>query len=162
MQQIIVKLPQIQLVGIQVRTSYQKELDRSQSNIGPCVQHYFHQALFEKIPYRKKPGTTICAYTDYQDEYRGAYTYFIGEEVSSIDDSLSSELQVLVIPPQRYAKFTTSPGPMPDVIVNAWKEIWALSPQQLGGKRGYLTDFELYDERAAQHDKVVLDLFVGL
>jgi predicted transcriptional regulator YdeE len=130
-------------------------------NIFPLVLKYYHQALYEKIPNRIKPGTTFCAYTDYTSDFKGAYTYFIGEEVTSFDDIPEGFVKV-TIPEQSYAKFTTAPGPMPDVIVNAWQEIWEISPKQLGGKRSYHTDFEVYDERAADHQNIVLDLYVGI
>jgi len=160
MQKIVIKNPEIKLVGICVRTSYQEELDKMGGSIFPCGKKYFHEELFEKIPNRKKPGTTFCAYTDYESDYKGAYTYFIGEEVTSLDlpDGFSS----LVIPEQTYAKFTTGPAPMPDVVVNAWKEIWEMSSDDLGGERSYQTDFEIYDERVQDHNNIVLDIYIGL
>lgn len=162
MRQTSVKKPEIKLVGICVRTSYQQELDKMTGNIFPCVQRYFHGALFDKIPHRTKPGTTFCAYTDYESDYTGAYTYFIGEEVSSFESSIPEGFQKLIIPNQHYVKFTTRPAPMPDVIVNAWQKIWNMPHTQLGGKRRYHTDFEIYDERAANHQNIVLDIFVGI
>ena len=162
MLQIAIAKPQIKLVGICVRTSYQQELDKMRGNIFPCVQRYFHSALFEKITNRAKPGTTFCAYTDYENDYAGAYTYFIGEEVSSFENPLPEGFQILIIPKQQYMKFTTTPAPMPDVIVNAWQHIWKMSPTQLGGKRCYQTDFEIYDERAVDHQNIILDLYVGI
>lgn len=162
MQRLSITKPEIKLVGICVRTSYAQELDKMKGRIFPCVQRYFHGALFEKIPNRKQPGTTFCAYTDYETDYTGAYTYFIGEEVSSFDHSLPEGFQKLVIPSQQYVKFTTKPAPMPDVIVNAWKEIWDMSPKELGGKRCYKTDFEIYDERAVDHQNIILDVYVGI
>jgi predicted transcriptional regulator YdeE len=51
---------------------------------------------------------------------------------------------------------------MPDVIVNAWKEIWEMSSKQLGGHRAYKTDFEIYDESAVDHQNIVLDLYIGI
>ena len=118
--------------------------------------------MVEKISNRKRPGTTFCAYTDYETDHNGDYTYFIGEEVSSFNDLLPEGFQQLVIPKQQYAKFTTSPAPMPDVIVNAWKEIWEMSSKQLGGHRSYKTDFEIDDERATDHQNIVLDLYIGI
>ncbi len=162
MQLATVTLSEITLVGISVRTSYSQELDKMKGNIFPCVRRYFHGALAEKIPHRKKPDTTFCAYTDYETDYAGSYTYFIGEEVTSLDDPLPEGFQKLIIPRQRYAKFTTNPAPMPDVIVNAWNEIWKMSPKELGGRRLYETDFEIYDERAADHQNIVLDVYIGI
>lgn len=157
----ILAVPEIKLVGICVRTSNERERDKMKGNIFPCVQKYFHQGLAEKISNRKRPGTTFCAYTGYETDHNGEYTYFIGEEVSELNN-VPEGFQQLVVPKQQYAKFTTTPAPMPDVIVNAWKEIWEMSPKQLGGHRSYETDFEVYDERAADHQNIVLDLNIGI
>ncbi|MCH9630434.1 MAG: hypothetical protein S4CHLAM37_04340 [Chlamydiia bacterium] len=156
-------LPEIKLAGIAVRTSYQQEFDKMNGKIFPCVKKYYHESIFERIKNRKKPGTTFCVYTDYESDYKGAYTYFIGEEVLTFDHDLKEEgLQKLVIPKQKYAKFTNGPAAMPDVIVKAWEEIWEMSPSELGGSRHYHTDFEIYDERAVDHENIVLDVFVGV
>lgn len=162
MQKSTEQLDEITLVGIQVRTSYQREIDKMRGAIFPCVQHYFHQRLFDRIPDRKRPGTTFCAYTDYQSDHLGAYTYFIGEEVTSIPDLLLPGFALLKVPQQKYAKFTTGPAPMPHVVVNAWEAIWEMSSQELGGRRRFHTDFEIYDHRAADHENIVMDLFVGV
>lgn len=53
-------------------------------------------------------------------------------------------------------------GSIFDVIVNAWKGIWCMTPKDLGGERCYQTDFEIYDERASDHQKIVLDVYVGI
>lgn len=162
MQKELVTLPEIKLVGICVRTSNEQERDKMKGSILPCVQQYFHKGLAEKIANRTKPGTTICAYTDYETDCNGEYTYFIGEEVSSFASPLSEGFQKVVIQEQQYAKFITEPAPMPDVIINAWNEIWEMSPDQLGGQRSYKTDFEVYDERAADHQNIVLDIYIGI
>lgn len=158
----LVTIPQIKLVGITVRTTNKQEADKTKGKIFPCVLRYFHEGLAEKIPNRKRPGVTFCAYTDYESDHTGAYTYLIGEEVSSLNDPLPEGFHEVTIPKQTYAKFTTQPAPMPDVIVNAWNAVWAMSEKQLGGKRTYQTDFEIYDERAADHQNIVLDLCIGI
>ncbi|MBM3192152.1 MAG: GyrI-like domain-containing protein [Chlamydiae bacterium] len=162
MQRESIARPEIKLIGICVRTNNEQELDKMKGKIFPCVQKYFHGALFEKIPHRKRPGTTLCAYTDYETDCTGDYTYFIGEEVSSFGSPLPEGFQKLVIPSQQYVKFTTNRAPMPDVVINAWKAIWAMSSRELGGKRCYKTDFEVYDERAADHQNIVLDVYIGI
>lgn len=35
-------------------------------------------------------------------------------------------------------------------------------PEQLGGERSYIADFEVYDERASDHLNVVLDIYIGI
>ncbi|NGX45333.1 MAG: hypothetical protein K940chlam2_00482 [Chlamydiae bacterium] len=162
MEQVATVKEQVKLVGISVRTSYNIEQAMEKGRIYPCVMHYFQTALFEKIPNRKNPGTTFCVYTDYESDYTGTYTYFIGEEVTSFEDKMAEELNTMIIPQQSYAKFTTKPLPMPEVVVESWKKIWAMSASDLGAKRRYDADFEVYDERAADHDNIILDLYVGV
>lgn len=161
MQKTMTKISEFKLVGIKVRTSYKNELDWQIGKIFPCVQQYFHQSIAEKIPNRKKPGTTICAYIDYDSDYSGNYTYFIGEEVNSFDD-LPHDLEKHIVQPQSYAKFTTEPGAMPNVVRDPWQKIWDMTSAELGGERAYIADFEVYDERAADHQNVVLDIFIGV
>lgn len=162
MEKTKVILPEIKLVGIKVRTKNKDELDWTKGKIFPCVRKYFNDNIAAKIPHRKKTGTTFCAYVDYESDHTGEYTYFIGEEVDSFED-LSSDLEKYAIKPQVYTKFTTSSGPMPDVVKNAWQEIWQLSEVELG-KRSYHADFEVYDERASDptHQNIVLDIYIGV
>ena len=137
------------------------ESDTSTNKIAATVQRYFHGALSEKIYNRKKPGTTYCVYTDYESNFTGDYTYFIGEEVTSFDN-ISDGFEKLTIPTQNYTKFTSGPGAMPDICINAWQKIWAMTPEDLGGERAYLADFEIYDERASDHQNVVFDIYIGI
>lgn len=163
MQQSRVELPEIKLVGIKVRTNNAAEaqFDSPDAKIFPCIQKYFHQKLAEKIAHRKKPGTTFCVYTEYESDVDGDYTYFIGEEVRQLETNLDG-FATHIIPPQNYAKFTTDPAPMPEVVRDAWLQIWQMPPQMLGGKRRFHSDFEIYDERAADHENIVMDIYIGL
>ncbi|MBM3632157.1 MAG: AraC family transcriptional regulator [Alphaproteobacteria bacterium] len=157
------RLNEIKLVGITTRTNnaHLFKADPETNKVAATVQKYFHQGLAQNILHRKRPGTTYCAYTEYESDLNGDFTYFIGEEVVSFDN-VPEGFKTLIIPSQDYLKLTNSPGPMPDVCINSWKNVWQMSPQELGGQRAYQTDFELYDERASDHQNVILDLYIGL
>lgn len=161
MQRSKVTLPAKKLVGISVRTNNQLEINPETGRIFPCVQRYFHEDLADKIVNRKNPGTTLCVYTEYESDHTGDYTYFIGEEVESFAD-VSGEFSQLTIPAQTYSKFTNGPAPMPEVVREPWFKIWAMGTEELGGTRAYKADFEVYDERAADHQNIVLDIYIGL
>jgi predicted transcriptional regulator YdeE len=161
MQKITITLPEIRLVGITTRTNLASEMNLATAKIGATVQKYFHGGLSEKIKNRKKPGVTYCIYTDYESDFTGDYTYFIGEEVDSFD-GLPEGFEMLIIPVQNYAKFTTDSGPMPTVCISAWQKIWTMTSAEFGNERAYIADFEVYDERALDHQNVVLDIYVGL
>lgn len=155
------RLPEIKLIGITVRTNNEAEINPLTGKIFGCIQRYFHQALAEKIPHRKKSGTTFCVYTDYESDHTGDYTYFIGEEVDLFDDCPSNFVSH-TIPKQDYVKFTNGPAPMPKVVREPWFKIWQMNEEDLGGKRLYKADFEIYDERASDHQNIILDIFIGI
>lgn len=156
-------LSSIKLVGITARANNDSifKQDVTVNKVAETVYKYFHNAIAEKISNREKPGVTYCVYTDYESDYKGEYTYFIGEQVSSFE-GIDNELSSLTIPAQSYIKFTNHAGPMPDVCVDLWKNIWEMSDRQLGGGRAYIADFEVYDERAYDHQNVELDIYIGI
>lgn len=161
MEKIRLQRPEIKLMGLKVRTNNQNEFNPETAKIGPCVMKYFQEQWGNKIPNRKNPGVTLCAYTEYESDHRGDYTYYIGEEVSGITTPPEG-FSALFIPAQAYIRFTTEPGPMPHVDIEAWQKIWGMSDHDLGGTRSYKTDFELYDERARDPQNTVLDLYIGI
>ena len=161
MDRTLSSLEEIKLVGIKVRTCNHDELEMNTAKIMPCVQKYFIQQISQDIPNRTNHGVTYCAYTDYESDYTGKYTFFIGEEVSAFDDHIS-KLDTLVIPKQKYIKFTTETGIMPDIVIDSWNKIWQMSSQDLGGIRSYRTDFEIYDKRALDPQNSVLDIYIGI
>ena len=161
MHKIQSNLPEIKLVGLSVRTNNKAESNPATAKISPCVQQYFQQQWAEKTPHRISPGKTFCAYTNYESDYTGDYTFYIGEEVNSIE-GIPEGLEIHIIPPQAYVKFTTEPGPMPNVVIKAWQEIWKMSSHDLGRQRRYHTDFEVYDERAQDPQNTILDIYIGI
>ena len=162
MQKTIIELPEIKLLGISCRTNNTSEMNISTAKIAPTIQKYFQQAVGEEMPNRKNPGTTYCVYTDYESDFTGDYTYFIGEEVNFVDRSLIKQFSAITIPAQTYTKFTSKPGIMPGVCIDMWQNIWKMESEELGGKRAYLADFEVYDNGALDLSKTVLDIYLGV
>ena len=163
MKQVKTHLPEIKLVGITTRTSNAKAFasDPEVNPIAKTVQKYVQEGLAERIRSRKNPGTTLCVYTHYENNFMGEYTYFIGEEVTAFDDG-GEDFEKLIIPSQMYVKFTNGPGPMPHVCIHAWQDIWAMDTATLGGSRAYIADFEVYDARSHDPQNVTLDLYIGI
>lgn len=159
MQKNFTKLDSIKLVGISARTSNDKEMS-GQGIISQTIGNYYAANIADKTPNRKTPGKLFCVYTKYASDMSGEYTYFVGEEVNSFDDATG--LETLEIPAQDYAKFTNYPEPMPQACIHMWQKIWGMDKLALGGDRGYLADFEVYDERSADQSNAVLDIYVGV
>lgn len=165
MKQTTEQLAEIKVVGISARTNVIDEVNWETGKIFPTLKKYFHQELAKGILGRKKPGTTLCVYTDYKpDQYgncKGEFTYLIGEEVDTFEGQ-PSHLNQVTIPVQTYEKFTCGPAPMPAVVNDPWNKIMHMTPDEFGGEREFLADFELYDERAADHTNIVLDIYIGV
>jgi predicted transcriptional regulator YdeE len=161
MQKTTTQLPEIKLVGLKVRTINSAEIDFATGKIFPAVRKYFHENVASLIPNRTKPGTTLCTYTEYESDHNGEYSYIIGEQVDSFDN-VPEGLATHTIAPQTYTKFTNGPAPMPEAVREPWFKIWAMNDEELGGPRRYHADFEVYDERAADHQSIVLDIYIGL
>ena len=153
--------PEIKLAGLSIRTNTQNEMTPQTAKIKGLIEQFKNESIAEQITNRIHPGICFAVYTDYESDEHGDYTYFIGEQVDSFE-GITSHLQQLVIPPSTYQKFTTSYGPMPEVVINAWQHIWQMSPDELGGKRIYVADFEVYDERASDPSKTCLDIYIGI
>jgi predicted transcriptional regulator YdeE len=163
MEKTTTTLPEIKLVGISARTNNANmfEMNPTNNKIAATVQQYFHGGLLEKIEHRKIPGVTCCVYTDYESDFTGDYTYFIGEEVEEFTD-MTGGFVTHTIPEQIYTKFTNGPAPMPGVCIAMWQQIWQMTPDDFGGQRAYIADFEVYDERALDHQNVILDIYIGI
>lgn len=161
MEKTILTRPEITLMGIKIRTNNTSEKNPESAQIGSTVQRYFQEEISKKIIHRKNPGTILCVYTEYESDFHGDYTFFMGEEITNMVTPTDS-LAVHMIEAQTYARFTTPAGPMPQVVIQAWQAIWQMSEAELGGRRRYISDFEVYDHRAADPKNAVVDIYIGI
>ncbi|HEX4044431.1 MAG TPA: GyrI-like domain-containing protein [Gammaproteobacteria bacterium] len=161
MKNVTVNMQEIKLIGLSARTNNKNEMNPQTSKIGELAGRYWSQNVAVQITDRKNPGVTLSVYTEYDSDEHGDYTYFIGEEVSSFEN-MPSGFKKLIVPSAKYQKFTTPAGKMPEVVINAWQKIWKMSPDDLEGKRAYLADFEIYDQRASDPGNTIVDIYVGI
>jgi predicted transcriptional regulator YdeE len=66
------------------------------------------------------------------------------------------------VEPGNYAVLLTDKGQMPGVLQSAWARIWKMSATELGGKRAFVTDYEIYDARSANMQSAQVEIHVGL
>jgi len=161
MKKELITKPEIKLVGLSVRTNNKNETNPQTAHIGKLVGQYWNQEIASQISHKKNPGVTLSVYTDYASDEHGDYTYFIGEEVDSFEKN-SSELTTCTIPAATYQKCTTPAGKMPEVVIQAWQKIWQMTPDDLGSERAYQADFEVYDQRAADPNNTIVDIYIGI
>ncbi|HEY1256581.1 MAG TPA: GyrI-like domain-containing protein [Terracidiphilus sp.] len=147
------------VAGYQVRTNNANEMS-GHGEIGMLWQRFFQQNLGSQIPDRSD-ARLIVVYSDYASDEKGDYSYLLGAPVSSVDH-LPVGMAFKKIVPGSYAILTTEQGPLVEVLQAEWKKIWTMQPAQLGGKRAFLTDYEVYDARSANPRQAQVEIHVGL
>jgi predicted transcriptional regulator YdeE len=157
-----VNLGQLSLIGLTARTNNRDEMNPDTSKIAALAGQYWGEQVANHFKDRINPGVTYAVYTEYESDEHGEYTYFIGEAVNTTDTQDLSQFKSLVIPESNYQKFTTASGKMPDIVIASWQEIWGMNENDFEGKRQYIADFEIYDERANDPNQMALDIYIGI
>jgi predicted transcriptional regulator YdeE len=147
------------VAGYQVRTNNANEMS-GHGEIGKLWQRFLQENLAAQISNRVD-AATIVVYSDYASDEKGAYTYLLGARVTSADH-LPAGMTFKRIVPGPYAVLTTAQGPLVDVLQVEWKKIWTMHPAELGGKRAFLTDYEVYDARSANPQQAQVEIHIGL
>ncbi|EEM09021.1 GyrI-like domain-containing protein [Bacillus pseudomycoides] len=153
----IIKKKAFQAIGISATTKNEIEMS-TEGKIPKLWTDYCQGQITDQIPNKRKQSETLALYSNYESDETGAYTYTIGMPVSSLD-TIPENMTSLTIPAQTYAVFTTRKGPVSEVIVETWQDIWKWSKEN---KRAFTTDFELYDERAMDPNNVQVDIYIAL
>jgi len=147
------------VVGIEMRTSNAKEA--SDGAIGKQWEKFFQQGIQDKIP-NQVGGNLYAVYSDYASDRNGEYSITIGAKVSN-GSIAPAGFSLKTIPSGNYAVVTSEAGPVAKVVQAAWRRVWDLEDKhELGGKRAYRVDFEVYDQRATDPQNSQVDLFIGL
>jgi len=147
------------VVGYSVRTRNDKEMS-DDGKIGPLWQRFMQGNFAAQIPNRTD-DTLIVVYSDYASDENGDYDYLLGARVTSID-KLPAGTTYTIVQPGSYAVVMTEVGAMPGVLRGAWRRIWQMTPAELGGRRAFQTDFEIYDQRSADPKRGQVEIHIGL
>jgi len=155
----IVQQAEFSVVGIEARTSGQKEM--SNDGLVPQMwQRFYQEGVLDKIPSRADQNV-YALYTDFASNRMGEYTVVIGAKVKD-KSQVPAGMALKTIPAGKYAVLTSAKGPAPSVIPEAWMKIAAMEDKdQLGGKRAYKADFEVYGPGSDPQNSQA-DLYVGL
>ncbi len=148
---------QFTIVGIYSRTTNAIEMSGA-GIIGSQWKRFMSEGLLAQIPHRADDNI-IAFYTDYENDMNGKYSFVIGARVTEIG-SLPEGMHPFDVPDGKYAKFTS--GAATADIVGTWMRIWSTSPEELGGSRAYIADYELFDKHAHDPNTATVDIYVGL
>jgi predicted transcriptional regulator YdeE len=151
--------PGFYVAGITTRTNNAQEMSGN-GKIDGVWQTFLQPGLVAKIP-NKIGVDLVVVYTDYETNHTGHYTYLVGIPIAA-KERLPEDLTVKHVRPGCYAVFSSRKGPINRVVPEIWQRIWSMSPAELGGERAFQTDFEIYDQRAADPANGQIDVYVGL
>jgi predicted transcriptional regulator YdeE len=149
----------ISVIGVQTRTNNARELSGN-SAIGALWSRLFAENLPAQIPHRASESI-FAVYSNYASDENGDYDYLLGCPVTSIE-AIPEGMTYAAIPTGDYAVFTSETGPVVEVVQATWKHIWGLAPGELGGKRSFLTDYEVYDHRAKNPSNAQVEIHLSL
>lgn len=156
MQHQLVKKDATNVVGIQVRTSNQMEMDKTTARIPGLWQRFLRERLMDQIPNRTDTQYIYGVYSDYESEHNAFYSLLVGVEVDKLDD-VPGGMTGLTIPDAKYSVFTAK-GRMPEALIETWGHIWQYFAEISEYERSYTTDFELHNK----HKRDQVDIYIGL
>lgn len=155
-----VDLKEFTIVGISVRTNNAQEA-AGNGFIAKQWDKFYKEGVLDRISHKENPAV-YALYSDYASDRNGDYTYIIGARVSEVG-VVPPGMVAKTVSAGKYAVIASERGPIPKIIVEAWRQIWTLEDRgRLGGKRAYKTDFELYDQRARDPQDSQIDIYIGV
>ncbi|WP_217220400.1 GyrI-like domain-containing protein [Mucilaginibacter paludis] len=144
----------LNIIGIAVSTTNQN--GQAAQDIGQLWGRFYGEDIPGKIT-NKAGDEVYSVYTDYESDYTGEYTTFIGFKVHSLD-AVPEGLVGRTFEPQQFKKFTAK-GTMPQAIVETWQQIWQ-NDETL--HRSYRYDYELYGALSQNGENPEVDIFIGV
>ena len=148
----MVELEEKVVAGIKIKTT--NEDGKAVQDIGITWQKLFTDGIYEKIQ-NKVNNKTIGLYTKYEGDYTKPYTFIAGAEVSQ-EVQMGEELESIIIPKGKYAKFIII-GDVQNSVGQAWQEIWNMDL-----KRKYTCDFEEYQNNSEDMQKQEIHIYIAL
>ncbi|WP_408011184.1 GyrI-like domain-containing protein [Pseudalkalibacillus sp. A8] len=152
----VIKRNGFSFIGSSIRTSNEVEMKRKGS-IPQLWESFYENKVLDSIT-NKKDSTIVALYTNYESDETGIYTYAIGTEITD-SEKTSEGLESFEIADDNYIVFTTRKGSIPEVVIEAWQEIWDWSEDR---ERAFKTDFEVYGEKAKDPQNSQVDIYISV
>lgn len=151
-------LPSFQIIGITTRTSNADEM-KGAGKIGDLWKRFYAEGIAEQIQGKTEPSI-FAVYHAYESDKNAVYSLTLGCKVET-GTNPPAGMDLLKIPAQNYAQFTTTKGQMPQVVIETWQNIWNQEDHQKL-KRQYTYDFEVYDQRSADPRSAEVEIYIAL
>ena len=141
-----------QVIGIETRTTRQREADPATAAVPRLWRRFHQEALASRIPNRAGTVTTCAVYTDYQGGHGGGYRCVVGAEVTGTDE-VPAGMVAVAVPAGEYLAFAAR-GPMPDALVAAWERVSEFF-ERAPVRRAWTADLEVHYPTGSAVDLLV-------
>ncbi len=156
---VVIEKDAFNVVGVTARTSNANE-STAQAKIPHLWSAFYEQNITQHISNQVNRAVTYGLYSDYESDVNGHYTLTLGMEVSATDE-IPEGMEAKSIPAAKYLVFTSEKGPITEVVIKAWQDIWAWFANSQE-ERTYTGDFEKYDERCANPNEAQVDIYIAI
>jgi predicted transcriptional regulator YdeE len=147
------KIQTFHVIGISVRTT--NENGQAAIDIPALWNQFMMEGISEKIP-NKVDDSLYCIYTDYELDHTKPYTTILGCKVENVN-TIPNGMIGKTLPEATYKKHIAKGNILQGMVFNEWTKIWNSDIQ-----RTFTSDFEIYDERAANPEKAEVAIFIAV
>ena len=147
----LVQVPAFSVAGIATRTCNRDEADPQRARIGALWDQFFSESWDRRLPGPGADGRLYGVYSAYESDAQGAFDVTAGVSRAVQADPPVGTAHVEVLPGD-YLVFRRE-GAMPQMVIDAWADVWRYFEERPGARRRFGTDFELYEgpDRVAVH-----------
>lgn len=142
------------LVGISIRTK--NAANQAAKDLGELWQKFYSESIPEKVE-ESISDEVFSVYTEYESDYRGEYTAFIGLKVASLEN-IPHGLKGLEIKGGAFLEMNITGDPAQSIPL-AWVDIWAREDSL---DRRYTADFEVYGAQSQQGKDSIVKIFLAV
>lgn len=148
---VTTQVPAFRVAGISVRTRNSDEMDSATARIGGLWDRFFDESWEHKLPRPGADARIFGVYSAYESNEHGAYDVTAGVAAPP-GAELVGGAGTVEIEAGEYLVFHGQ-GAMPQMVLDAWGEVWRYFSRHPQVQRRFGTDFEAYDavDRVAIH-----------
>ena len=149
----IVQMPAFRVAGMTVRTRNDDERVPERARIGALWDRFFSASWERQLPGPGADGRLYGVYSAYESDAQGAYDVTAGVAGADLAPAGTQRVDVLA---GDYLVFRRT-GAMPQIVLDAWADVWHYFAQHPEVRRRFGTDFERYEgsDQVAIHIGVV-------
>jgi len=141
------------IVGISTRTTNAN--GQSAMDIENLWKKFWGEEIQKKIP-NKVSDDIYAVYTEYESDFKGAYTTTIGLPVLSLEN-IPPDFVGITIKAAEYQEFI-SKGRMPEAVFNTWVQIW--NDHDLD--RAYTADFTVHGKKYYEGNRAEVTTYISI